>query len=152
MTELPETRGSAIGFGHAQALDILARSRSEAIKQFAETLIDHLGPIDVVASRTGLAMLPYVDTVENTAFHLGEVLMSEAHIRLPEQGVEGYGAIIGRDLEQSMAMAIIDASMAAGTGLTEIETFLADEQRLQAEADEIRLRKVESTRVRMETF
>lgn len=152
MIETPETSVSAGGFGHAQALDILARSQPEAIKEFAETLIDHLGPIDVVTSRTGLAMLPYVDTVQNTAFHLGEVLMSEAHIRLPEQGVEGYGAIVGRDLEQSMAMAIIDACMAAGTGLAEIETFLADEQSLQAAADEIRLRKVESTRVRMETF
>lgn len=152
MIETPETSASADGFSHATALDILARSRPEAIKAFAETHIDDLGPIEVVVSRTGLAMLPYVDTVQNTAFHLGEVLMSEAHIRLPERGVEGYGAVIGRDLEQSMAMAVIDACMAAGIGLAEIRTFLADEQRLQAQADETRLRKVESTRVRMETF
>lgn len=152
MIETPETSASAGDIRHAAALDILARSRPEAIKAFAETHIDDLGTIEVVVSRTGLAMLPYVDTVQNTAFHLGEVLMSEAHIRLPERGVEGYGAVIGRDLEQSMAMAVIDACMAAGTGLAEIETFLADEQRLQMQADEIRLRKVESTRVRMETF
>lgn len=144
---------AAVGrFSHADVLDILARADAERIKAFAEKLLDELGSVEVLASRTGLAMLPYVDTVQNTAFHLGEVLMAEAHIRLPQRTVEGYGAVIGRDLEQAMAMAITDASLAADIATVEIESFLADEQRRQMQADDVRLRKVEATRVRMETF
>jgi alpha-D-ribose 1-methylphosphonate 5-triphosphate synthase subunit PhnG len=152
MNERIEPGPAAGSFSHADALDILAASDPEAIKAFAETLIDALGPIEVVVSRTGLAMLPYVDTVQNTAFHLGEVLVAEAHIRLPERGMEGYGAIVGRDLEQAMAMAVIDATLAASIDLGRIENFLTGERHRQIKADEIRLRKVESTRVRMETF
>ncbi|MEZ2127041.1 MULTISPECIES: phosphonate C-P lyase system protein PhnG [unclassified Sinorhizobium] len=152
MNERTQAAAAVASFSHADALDILARADAERIKAFAEKLLDELGPVQVLASRTGLAMLPYVDTVQATAFHLGEVLMAEAHIRLPQHAVEGYGAVIGRDLEQAMAMAITDASLAAKVATVEIESFLADEYRHQNQADDGRLRKVEATRVRMETF
>ena len=151
MNETPQT-AAAGRFSHADTLDILARADAGRIKAFAEKLLDNLGPVEVLASRTGLAMLPYVDTVQGTAFHLGEVLMAEAHIRLQKKAVEGYGAVVGRDLEQAMAMAVTDASLAADIATAEIATFLADEHRLQMQADDARLRKVEATRVRMETF
>lgn len=152
MNERTEPAAAASSFSHADALDILARADAERIKAFAENLLDELGPVEVLASRTGLAMLPYVDTVQATPFHLGEVLMAEAHIRLPQQVVEGYGAVVGRDLEQAMAMAITDASLAADVATAKIESFLADEYHRQKQADDMRLRKVEATRVRMETF
>lgn len=152
MNDTMEAGARPASFSHASMLDILARADAEGIKALAEDLLDELGPVEVLVNRTGLAMLPYTDTVQNTAFHLGEVLMAEAHIRLPDRDVEGYGAVIGRDLEHAMAMAVIDASFASDIGKAGIVNFLTSEQRRQTQDDDIRLRKVEATRVRMETF
>lgn len=140
------------GYAHGQALDILAVSRPEAIKVCAEDVLTDLGVVSVLANRTGLAMLPFMDTVHNTAFHLGEVLVAEAHIRVPERNVEGYGAVTGRDLEHAMAMAVIDAAIAAGHRTGPILELLEAERRHQEESDRERLKKVEATRVQMETF
>lgn len=152
MNDTMEAGAPPASFSHASMLDILARADAEGIKAIAEELLDDVGAVEVLVNRTGLAMLPYTDTVHNTAFHLGEVLMAEAHIRLSDHGVEGYGAVVGRDLEHAMAIAVIDASFAGKIGKTGIETFLTIEQRRQIQDDDIRLRKVEATRVRMETF
>jgi alpha-D-ribose 1-methylphosphonate 5-triphosphate synthase subunit PhnG len=139
-------------YAHGQALDILAASRPETIKACAEIVLDDLGAVSVVTNRTGLAMLPFMDTVRNTAFHLGEVLVAEAHIRVPERNVEGYGAVTGRDLEHAMAMAVIDAAIAAGHRTGPILELLEAESLHQEETDRERLKKVEATRVQMETF
>jgi len=152
MNDPMEAGARPASFSHASMLDILARADAEGIKAVAEDLLDELGPVEVLVNRTGLAMLPYTDTVQNTAFHLGEVLMAEAHIRLADHGTEGYGAVVGRDLQHAMAMAVVDASFASDIRKTDIETFLAGEHRRQTQDDDIRLRKVEATRVRMETF
>ena len=152
MNDTMEAGAPPASFSHASMLDILARADAEGIKAIAEELLDDVGAVEVLVNRTGLAMLPYTDTVQNTAFHLGEVLMAEAHIRLPDRDVEGYGAIIGRDLEHAMAMAVIDASFASDIGKAGIVNFLTSEQRRQTQDHDIRLRKVEATRVRMETF
>jgi alpha-D-ribose 1-methylphosphonate 5-triphosphate synthase subunit PhnG len=152
MNDTMEAGPPPASFSHASMLDILARADAKGIKAVAENLLDEAGAVEVLVNRTGLAMLPYTDTVQNTAFHLGEVLMAEAHIRLADHGVEGYGAVVGRDLEHAMAMAVIDASFASGIGKTGIEKFLTSEQRRQMQDDDVRLRKVEATRVRMETF
>lgn len=138
---------------HSFALDTLARSDAGALKHLAEELLAQIGAIDVVFSRTGLVMLPFVDTVLNTAFHLGEVLVAEAHIRLGDHGgLDAYGAVTGRDLEQAMAMAIVDGALAAGIQAARINDFLSVQAACQANEDDLRLRKVEATRVKMETF
>jgi alpha-D-ribose 1-methylphosphonate 5-triphosphate synthase subunit PhnG len=89
------------------------------------------------------------DTVQGTDFHLGEVLVAEAHIRAG--GHDGYGMVIGHDLTRAMAMAVVDIA-AAHAPLPEIAAFLRDERAVQAAADTVRLREIESTRVDMETF
>ena len=89
--------------GHAEILGILARARPGPLKALAESLLDQLGDLTVIANRTGLVMVPMRDTVENVDFHLGEVLVSEAHIADAE-GRVGYGMITGRDLERAMAL------------------------------------------------
>ena len=138
---------------HAFVLDTLARGDAGELKKLAETVLPEIGAVEVVTSRTGLVMLPFVDTVLNTAFHLGEVLVAEAHIRLGDHGdLDGYGAVIGRDLEQAMAMAVVDGALAAGIQTPKILSFVEDQAAHQAEEDTLRLRKVEATRVRMETF
>ncbi|MGV1759720.1 phosphonate C-P lyase system protein PhnG [Rhizobium sp. A22-96] len=152
MTE--EKTGSPVreSYIHAQTLEILAAGRPANIKAVAEQVLDTLGEVAVLVNRTGLAMLPLTDTVCGTAFHLGEVLVSEAHIRVPERSVEGYGAVIGRDLEHAMAMAIIDAAITAGHQADIILELLDAERRHQEAEDRLLLQKVEATRVQMETF
>lgn len=148
MTGVPNAGPSS----HAQWLETLARADDDALKSMAEGLLPLLGEIEVVQSRTGLVMLPLRDTVSGTDFHLGEVLVAEAHIRLQGTTVEGYGMVIGRDLQRAMAMAVIDAAAMEGTKKSRIARFVeAQADRIQA-ADDGRLCAVEATRVEMETF
>ncbi len=136
---------------HGEMLDILAHARPERLKQLAETLLLNMGDITVVANRTGLVMLPMRDTVQNVDFHLGEVLVSEAHITDPA-GHTGYGMVTGRDLERAMAMAVIDLSIASRGRDAATNSFLAEEKAHQTNIDAERMRQVEATRVEMETF
>lgn len=145
----------AIGcFPHGQALGILIRPQAaEGVKALAENLLPQLEPLEVLASRTGLVMLPYRDTAQGTAFHLGEVLAAEAHIRLlARSGVEGYAACIGRDLEHAMGVALLDAAFEAGIGREAITALVEERAAHLAALDEARLRQIEATRVEMETF
>lgn len=140
------------GPDHAAILNILARARPERLKALAETVLEAMdGGITVVANRTGLVMVPMRDTVENVDFHLGEVLVSEAHIT-DAAGHAGYGMVTGRDLERAMAMAVIDLRLAAGGQDQAIADFLAEEKRHLQSEDDLRMRQVEATRVEMETF
>lgn len=129
-------------------LSALARSCPNRLKAIAESVLPQLGAVDVVQSRTGLVMLPFRDTVQGTDFFLGEVLVAEAHIRAA--GAEGYGMVTGRDLERAMAMAVLDVGRALG--LPAVAAFAAREMVIQAEEDAALLRRVEATRVEMETF
>lgn len=134
------------------ALSVLARMAPDAIKAEAEALLPELGAIEVILSRTGLVMLPMRDTVQSTDFHLGEVLVAEAHVRLSDHGVEGYGMVVGRDLQRAMAMALLDGARAAGIERGRIDALIAREATTQAEEDRETLRRIEATRVDMETF
>ncbi len=136
-------------FDHAHLLDVLARADAARLTALAEGLLASLGPVEVVQSRTGLVMLPMRDTVQGTDFHLGEVLVAEAHIRA--SGSEGYGMVVGRDMDRAMAMAVVDA--AASLGQTpQIRAFVHLESSVLAAADKARLCEIEATRVEMETF
>lgn len=135
---------------HAFVLATLARGNDAEIKQFAEQLLADIDEVEVIKNRTGLVMLPMRDTVEGTAFHLGEVLVAEAHIRA--LGQEGYGMKTGRDLEAAMAIAVIDAAWQAGHELSAINAFVAAQADAIAANDNQRMRAVEATRVNMETF
>lgn len=137
--------------GHADTLNTLAAARPERLKVLAEELLARLGDIRVIANRTGLVMMPMRDTVKNVDFHLGEVLVSEAHIADTE-GRVGYGMTVGRDLERAMAMAVVDLFLAMHGGDDRVTAFLAEESTYRAVLDAERMRQVEATRVEMETF
>lgn len=132
-------------------LSILTHAPAEAVKQIAEETIPQLSEITVLKNLTGLVMLPYTDSAYGTVFHLGEVLVAEAHIRI-SGGVEGYGMVLGRDMEFAMAVAVLDAALAANINGDAIYAFVAQQQQAQTEADREILRKVEATRIEMETF
>ncbi|MBN8595801.1 MAG: phosphonate C-P lyase system protein PhnG [Anaerolineae bacterium] len=138
-------------YSHSQSLTLLTHAPAQPVKDLAEDILPHLGDIQVLVNRTGLVMLPYTDTATGTRFHLGEVLVSESRVRI-EAGAEGYAVCLGRDLEQSMAIALLDAALQAGIRTSLIETFLAEQEQAQLAADDLLLRQVEATRVEMETF
>ncbi|MGB0904032.1 MAG: phosphonate C-P lyase system protein PhnG, partial [Mangrovicoccus sp.] len=83
-------------------------------------------------------------------FHLGEVLVSQAHIRA--EGHEAYGLRRGHDLEAAMAMALVDLALLRGIRVSECTAFCAQAAAEQAQADRARLSRIEATRVNMETF
>lgn len=142
--------GELAGRTHEVVLSILARADAARLKGFAEPLIADLGEIEVRENRTGLVMLPMRDTAQGVHFHLGEVLMSEA--RISASGLEGYGMRRGRDLEAVMAMAIVDLCMALGVRHDDCAAFVETEAKAQADEDDATLKRVEATRVDMETF
>jgi alpha-D-ribose 1-methylphosphonate 5-triphosphate synthase subunit PhnG len=132
-------------------LSILSHSPAALVKDFADEIIPDLGQITVLKNRTGLVMLPYTDSAQGTRFHLGEVLVSEAHVRI-EGGVEGYAVCLGRDNLQSLAIALIDAAIRAKIQLDIIQVFVDGLAESQKAADAELLRQVEATRIEMETF
>jgi len=131
-------------------LSTLARADADAVKAFTEDFIPDLEPITVVVNRTGLAMLPMEETVSGEAFYLGEVLLSEAHVRIA--GAEGYAACLGRDLEQALAIALLDAAYAAGHDRARIAAFVDSQATALDSADAALGQQVEQTRVELETF
>ena len=132
-------------------LSTLTHAPADAVKQLAEEVIPALGEIAVLRNRTGLVMLPYTDSAQGTVFHLGEALVAEAHIRI-QSGVEGYGMVLGRDIEFAMATALLDAALSAEIMAEQITSFINEQATAQAESDHEALRQVQSTRVEMETF
>ena len=150
MTETISTQAATSG--HGAFLTALSHGDADSVKRFAEGLLPQLGPVEVLRSRTGLVMLPFRDTVKGTDFHLGEVLVAEAEVRLTDHDVTGYGMVTGRDLEWAMAMALIDAAAAACLTPTAIDAFVTGLEAANADRDRARLRAVEATRVDMETF
>ncbi len=133
-------------------LSTLSQAPATQVKHFTETLMASLGKVSVLKNRTGLAMIPYRDSAKGELFHLGEALLAEAHVHLKDFDTEGYGACLGRDLEQALAIALLDASLSAKLHLEPIEAFVQAEALRQEDKDEALLKQVEKTRVEMETF
>lgn len=135
-----------------EILSILNNSNSEAIKTFTNNVLElpEFQGLTVLENRTGLAMLPAVDSAQGTTFHLGEVLLSVARVRLGKS--EGYNAVLGRDLEQALAIAILDVALAEGIQTKQILEFVENQKVLLESSDHFLLAQVESTRVQMETF
>ena len=135
---------------HSTDLSTLSRAEPDRLKAFADTLIPLLGEIEVIENRTGLIMLPMKDTAQGTHFHLGEVLVSEA--KIAAGGEIGYGMRRGRDLEASMAMALVDLCLALGVAAEQCRDFIGVQATELEAADRDTLCRVEATRAEMETF
>ncbi len=140
-----------MSYPHSEYLTILTHTPADTLKAFTETILSSLSAIEVLTNRTGLVMLPYTDTAEGALFHLGEVLVAEAHVRL-ENGTAGYAVCVGRDLVQALAIAILDAALRADIERENIIAFIETQRAAQIEADSLLLRQVEATRIEMETF
>jgi alpha-D-ribose 1-methylphosphonate 5-triphosphate synthase subunit PhnG len=135
-------------------LTVLVQAGAEEVSFFTETLLPHLAPVEVIQNRTGLAMLPATDSVQGGVFHLGEVLVAEAHVRVGQQ--EGYAACLGRNLVQALALAILDAVLqdvdAHVAVKPQVIAFVEELAARQRAADQELLQKIETTRVELEVF
>jgi alpha-D-ribose 1-methylphosphonate 5-triphosphate synthase subunit PhnG len=139
----------------SNTLFVLSRAPAVDVIALADAVLLSFQEMQVVKNRTGIAMLPYRDSAKGVIFHLGEVLMAEAHVRaaLPSgRVVEGYGACLGRDTEHALAMAVLDAALRGGVEAERIEAFVAQHAAVLDEQDQSLRAKVEATRVEMETF
>lgn len=140
-------------FDQPTALSLLCQAKADQVKVLADQMLPtlaRLGSLEVVHNRTGLVMLPYRDTVQGTRFHLGEVLVAEGRVR--QNKLTGYGACLGRDLEQALAVALLDLAFQQRVEAPRLQAFLNEQAAQQQDAQDLLLRKVESTRVLMETF
>ncbi|MBK8023756.1 MAG: phosphonate C-P lyase system protein PhnG [Chloroflexi bacterium] len=134
-----------------ETLSILTHAPAQGVQSLAEQVLPHLGEVTVLRSRTGLVMMPFTDSAHGSVFHLGEVLVAEAHIQL-DDGTEGYGMVAERDALFAMGVAILDAALSAGIMSEAIAAFVDEQQSAQQSVDDDLLRMVETTRVEMETF
>jgi alpha-D-ribose 1-methylphosphonate 5-triphosphate synthase subunit PhnG len=135
----------------SQTLEILTHAPTADVKILADQLLPLLeAGLTVAQNRTGLVMLPCRDTVHGTLFHLGEVLIAEAEVR--RNGLTGYGAVLGRDLEAALAVALLDLAWQAGIGAERLNAFLEAAREDQQQIHDGLFQKVEATRVQMETF
>lgn len=134
------------------ALTILASADPGRVKALADAALPALGEVTVLRSRTALVMLPCRDSALGAVFHLGEALVAEAHVRLTSHQAEGYGAVLGRDVEHAMALAVLDAAEEAGATTPQTAVFLREEAARREQAETTRMRKIAATRVEMETF
>lgn len=136
-------------------LSILSQSSADDVVRLAEAILLQMGDVAVLHNRTGIVMLPATDTAKGVTFHLGEVLVAEARIRATLRDgrqVDGYGACLGRNTMHAMTMAVIDAAHRADVLRDHIDAFVAQQGELLQQRDAELIRKVETTRVEMETF
>lgn len=94
---------------------ILANSPEERVCQLAANLLQNYEKKQIKllsGPRQGLVMLRVRETVANSLFNAGEVLVTEVKLELDEQF--GFGMIIGNSPRRAMAVALIDAALRKG--------------------------------------
>jgi len=136
----------------ASTLSVLCRAPAEQVKEWAESRLERLEPLGIHVERnaTGLVLLPMQDTVRGGPFLLGEVLVAEALVQVGS--ARGYAAVLGRDLEQALAVALLDAATQLPEQAADILELVDQQRGVQEASDAKLLREVEATRVEMETF
>lgn len=101
------------------------------------------------APETGLLMMSATDPF-GTDYHLGEILVTEAYVE--QEGVKGYGMVIGDDPERALTAASIDLlSRSAGVD-SNVEKFLAAEAEKIREKEKAEDALVSGTRVSFESM
>lgn len=100
--------------------------------------------------REGLMLMQTRDSVAGAAFHLGEIPMARAHLRLtaPEGSAEGGAALMSDDLALVTRLAILDAALTAELPeAPEIEALIAEGMAARAEVQARRALALDRTRV-----
>ena len=92
--------------------ELIARADSERICEIAERILEDTTVEVIKKPSSGMIMMRFRDTAEKCIFNLGEVLVTEAEVRIDEE--LGYAMVMGRDPETALAGAILDAAVESG--------------------------------------
>jgi alpha-D-ribose 1-methylphosphonate 5-triphosphate synthase subunit PhnG len=131
--------------------EILVEGRLEVWQRLATVIAAGHLVETVKAPETCLTMMQAVDSVGETPFYLGEVLMCEAVAKV--DGVPGYGFALDDQMERAWCLAVIDAALAAGLPEEpEIRTAIAGEGRWLTEHRRQERDLVAGTAVRFQTM
>jgi alpha-D-ribose 1-methylphosphonate 5-triphosphate synthase subunit PhnG len=106
---------------------------------------------EITPARVGLVLVTVRESARRSLFHLGEVLVSEAKVRV--SGTPGLGLVRGRDLEAAVDLAVVDAACSAKLPLTDSWSERLEKAEADLEANLNREQVVLSrTRVEFETL
>ena len=94
---------------------VLVLGDSALRRQLADEVRAAVAVEETVPPRLGLVLATVRESARRSLFHLGEVLVTEAKVRVA--GAPGLGLIQGRDSEAALDLAIIDAAWTAGLPL-----------------------------------
>ncbi len=113
--------------------ELIARADSERICKIAERILADTAVEVIKKPVGGMIMMRFRDTAEKCIFNLGEVLVTEAEVRIGEE--LGYAIVMGRDPEAALAGAILDAAVGSGHPLAPeiIDLLRSEEGRLKEE-------------------
>jgi alpha-D-ribose 1-methylphosphonate 5-triphosphate synthase subunit PhnG len=99
----------------------------------------------------GLIMLKMRETAKNGLFHIGELLVTEAKVRVA--GAVGIGIIAGDRPEAARELAIVDAAFNAGMDeVAEWEALLLEEEKRISRRESIEASRVALTKVAFESM
>ncbi|MEK4629088.1 MULTISPECIES: phosphonate C-P lyase system protein PhnG [unclassified Solibacillus] len=128
-----------INVGRKQAIDM------------AQTMIENYEVFDLQPAREGLVMIKLRESAQQSLFYIGEVLVTEAKVKL--QNALGVGLVIEHEPELARALAIIDAAYNANLPeIEEWEVILNELQLLQQQAQQEVKRSIERTKVQFDTM
>lgn len=105
--------------------------------------------VEIIKKNLGLVMAKAVDSVEEEAFYLGEVLVSEAMVEV--KGNVGYACFLSRDTDKAVKGATIDSICCFDESFREeIDKVIEEEKNKWEKEREKEMGKVLSTKVEFE--
>ena len=131
---------------------ILANSPEEQVCYLASIVLKGYDKSQVKllsGPRQGLVMLRVRETVANSQFNAGEVLVTEVKLEL--EGQFGFGMVIGDSPHRAMAIALVDAALGKGGPVADqlLQELVELDQRLGKSHQHLQA-LVDTTRVEFE--
>lgn len=125
---------------------ILAHAKEDQVCHLATLVLEAYpkGMIQVLhGPQRGLVMLRVRETVANSQFNAGEILVTEVKLEL--DGQFGYGLVLGDGSRRAMAVALVDAAIRKGGPVThQLEQALI-QLNLQLHDEQVRLYNIVAT-------
>ncbi len=130
---------------------ILVEGNPEIRRNFSANIESRHSIVEIEPPGPVLTMIKMRDTARKSLFYLGEVLVTEAKVRVNE--TIGLGIIAGDNEEAARDLAVIDAALRANLPETAdwYSRLVNEEQRIRAHLQRHHAR-IDETRVRFETL
>ena len=139
-------------FEHMNHYHILTGCSEQQLGQLATTVLESYPQSQIKllsGPRTGLVMVRVRETVADSQFNAGELLVTEVKLELADQF--GFGMVLGDSPQRALAVALVDAAVRKGGVIA--EQLTQELSRLEQEIIQRNRREqelVSSTRVEFE--